>query len=502
MRPFPSSLAAFGQTHKFTLLHINDMHSRVKPASKYDSGCRDSDEAKGKCFGGAARITQAINDVKAANAVDPDQGTLVVDAGDQMMGSLWSTYYRGQAACEMQKVMGIQAMAVGNHEFDYGPDKLTEYAECAKDHFPILSCNCNAHSHEGVKNNIKKWTIVEVDNALKTKVGIIGVTTPRTTYISNTKGKVAFNEIIPSVREAVDELKDQGVNIFILLSHCGLGVDMETAAAVPELDVIVGGHTHSFLYSGNPPGKKISEPDDSGDSAVGPYPTMVDVEGGKKVALVQARCYTRYIGKLDLEFDANGNMISHSGNPILLGGAASTSDIANDPATLAKIDELNVGLDIFKSTNVGVAQKPLLGSKPYVRFMEVSTANLVSQSQLRYAATSSNMLEYFGVIDIALMNGGGVRASVKPGPITIADVHSILPFANVMAVMSLTGAEILQVLEHPSPTSRRTPGSSCTPRASGTSSNPPRSPTRGSRPSSSMPPASGSPLTPCGATWS
>ena len=448
MRPFPSSLAAFGQTHKFTLLHINDMHSRVKPASKYDSGCRDSDEAKGKCFGGAARITQAINDVKAANAVDPDQGTLVVDAGDQMMGSLWSTYYRGQAACEMQKVMGIQAMAVGNHEFDYGPDKLTEYAECAKDHFPILSCNCNAHSHERVKNNIKKWTIVEVDNALKTKVGIIGVTTPRTTYISNTQGKVAFNEIIPSVREAVDELKDQGVNIFILLSHCGLGVDMETAAAVPELDVIVGGHTHSFLYSGNPPGKKISEPDDSGDSAVGPYPTMVDVEGGKKVALVQARCYTRYIGKLDLEFDANGNMISHSGNPILLGGAASTSDIANDPATLAKIDELNVGLDIFKSTNVGVAQKPLLGSKPYVRFMEVSTANLVSQSQLRYAATSSNMLEYFGVIDIALMNGGGVRASVKPGPITIADVHSILPFANVMAVMSLTGAEILQVLEH------------------------------------------------------
>ena len=135
------------------------MHSRVKPASKYDSGCRDSDEAKGKCFGGAARITQAINDVKAANAVDPDQGTLVVDAGDQMMGSLWSTYYRGQAACEIQKVMGIQAMAVGNHEFDYGPDKLTEYAECAKDHFPILSCNCNAHSHEGVKNNIKKWTI-------------------------------------------------------------------------------------------------------------------------------------------------------------------------------------------------------------------------------------------------------------------------------------------------------------------------------------------------------
>ena len=165
--------------------------------------------------------------------------------------------------------------------------------------------------------------------------------------------------------------------------------------------------------------------------------------------LAQAVLYLSYIGKLDLEFDANGNMISYSGDAILLGGAASTSDIANDSATLAPTHvELNVGLDIFKSTNVDVAQKSLLGSKPYLRFMEKSTANLVSQSQLRYAVTSSHIFEYCGVTDIALMNGGGVRASVKPSPISIADVHSILPSANVRAVMSLTGAEILQVLEH------------------------------------------------------
>ncbi len=150
--------------YKLPILHTNDFHSRFEPINKYDSGCGDEDNAEGKCFGGSARLVTAVTDARARAG-----NSILVDGGDQFQGSLFYTYYKGKVAAEFMNKLGYNAMTVGNHEFDDGPEVLRGFIDSVD--FPVLMSNADIADEELLTDKIKKSTVIEVGGE---KIGLIG----------------------------------------------------------------------------------------------------------------------------------------------------------------------------------------------------------------------------------------------------------------------------------------------------------------------------------------
>ncbi|MEM7257091.1 MAG: metallophosphoesterase, partial [Pseudomonadota bacterium] len=132
--------------YSLTILHTNDIHSRIESINKYDSTCDAEDEAEGKCFGGMARLKTAVDTKRAELA---DENILLLDAGDPFQGSLFYTTYKGAAEAEFMEAIGYDAMAVGNHEFDDGPEGLAAFVDAVS--FPVISGNLDLSSSAELK---------------------------------------------------------------------------------------------------------------------------------------------------------------------------------------------------------------------------------------------------------------------------------------------------------------------------------------------------------------
>jgi 5'-nucleotidase len=180
-------------------------------------------------------------------------------------------------------------------------------------------------------------------------IGIIGVTT---TFPSNW-GKLRILPEAQAVKDEAAKMKAEGINIVIVLSHCGLEVDREIAQNAGDIDIIVGGHSHSFLYSGdNPPGP---------DRPVDTYPTVEKQENGHEVLIVQASAYTKYLGDITLYFDEEGIVKNYEGAPIFLG-----NDVVPDPAVLAELAPWKAGIDEIQNKVIGTTKFDLIARKCYV----------------------------------------------------------------------------------------------------------------------------------------
>lgn len=177
-----ASLSLFsGSAQAETVLHIlhtNDFHSRIESVNKYDSTCNAETEAKGECFGGTARFVTKLAELRKEFEA-AGEPVLLVDGGDQFQGSLFYTTYNGKAAAEFMNRLGYDAMAVGNHEFDDGPETLAAFMDAVK--FPVLSANIDASQSEVLKGKLKGSAIIEVGGE---KIGIVGGTTLDTPEIS------------------------------------------------------------------------------------------------------------------------------------------------------------------------------------------------------------------------------------------------------------------------------------------------------------------------------
>ena len=146
-----------------TILHTNDFHSRFEPISKYDSSCSAENNAQEKCFGGSARLMSAIESARARAST-----SILVDGGDQFQGTLFYTYYKGQFAAEMMNTMGYDAMTVGNHEFDDGPEVLRGFMDAVR--FPVLMSNADVSREKALAGVLKKSTVIERGGE---KIGLI-----------------------------------------------------------------------------------------------------------------------------------------------------------------------------------------------------------------------------------------------------------------------------------------------------------------------------------------
>jgi len=399
---------------EFTLniLHINDFHSRFDPITGSDSNCDAETDAAGECFGGIARLKTIIDDTRAKYETG---NSLLLSAGDNFQGSLYYTTYKSKVVSDFFNQMGFDVVATGNHEFDDGPEEFMKFIEAAE--FPIIGGNFDVTKDEGLRGKIEGSIVVEVGGE---KIGIIGATTEDTPEIAS-PGDVEFHDVIQYVRGASEALDAAGVNKIILLSHIGYTEDLNVAAALPLVDVIVGGHSHSLLGSM--------------EGAVGPYPTMVANPDGVEVPVVQANQYGKYLGDIAITWDDNGVVTKAEGEPFLIDASVvADEDFKGQLATLlGPIEEMT-------SQVIGSTTDKLEGAREVCRVMECSMGNLLADAILDRVADQG--------ATIAFQNGGGIRASIDAGEITVGDVLTVLPFSNTLATVQVSGADVIEALEN------------------------------------------------------
>ncbi|MDE9450992.1 5'-nucleotidase C-terminal domain-containing protein [Aliiroseovarius sp. Z3] len=393
--------------YTLTVLHTNDFHARFEPISKYDSGCSTEDNAEGKCFGGSARLVSAIAEARART-----NNSILVDGGDQFQGTLFYTYYKGKLAAEMMNKMGYDAMTVGNHEFDDGPEVLRGFMDAVD--FPVLMSNADVSGEELLADKLAKSTVIERGGE---KLGLIGLTPQNTDELASPGPNIIFTDPVDAVQGEVDKLTAEGVNKIIVLSHSGYRIDQLVAEKTTGVDIIVGGHTNTLLSNTN-------------ERAEGPYPTMVG-----STAIVSAYAYGKFLGELNVTFDDDGNITEATGEPIIMDAA-----VVEDEATVARITEAAAPLEEIRNKVVATTSEAIEGSRDVCRHMECAMGNLVADAMLDRVKDQG--------IQIALANSGGLRASIDAGDVTQGEVLTVLPFQNTLSTFFVSGATLKDALEN------------------------------------------------------
>lgn len=397
-----------------TILHTNDTHSHIEEYDGSTTTCPAESEAAGLCIGGVARRATLLADLRASA---PDGNAILVDAGDSFNGTLYFSVYKGEESARFMNLLGYQAMAVGNHEFDNGPAHLADFLDHVE--FPVLSANIDTSAEPLLDGRLAPYTVIDVNGE---PVGVIGLTTIDVPISSSPGPTLKFNDYLSSLAPVLSDLDGQGIDKIVLLSHIGYGDDLRLATQMDGIDVIVGGHSHTLLSSTDP-------------AAAGPYPTVVESPSGDPVLVVQAEAYGKYLGQLVVTFDGDGDILSWEGAPILV-----DASVARDPAIQAIVDEMAVAVNAMRDETIGSTVNLLQGDRSVCRYAECTMGNLVADG-MRWATQNSD-------VQVALINGGGLRTSIPAGDISTGSVLEVLPFSNNIATLKLTGVDLLAALEN------------------------------------------------------
>lgn len=408
-----SSGAAFAD-YELNILHINDLHSRIESINKFDSTCSAEEEGKNECFGGVARLKTLIDQKRQELT---GKNVLLLNAGDNFQGSLFFTTYKGAAEAEFLNLMKFDAMTVGNHEFDEAEDGLASFLDKVK--FPVVTANVLPSHKSKIGDRIKPSIVLDLGGQ---KIGIVGAVANDTPELSSPGPDILIGEDVATITSAVDELKKQGLNKIVALTHVGYPRDLAAIAKIPDVDVVVGGHSHSLLSN-------------TDEKAEGPYPTMVDNPGGYKVPVVQAGSYSKYLGDLVVTFDDSGVVKAAKGDPILV-----DFSIKPDEAVVARVKELAKPIEELRTKIVAKTEAPIDGSRENCRAKECEMGSLVADALLDRVKGQG--------VTIAITNGGGLRASIDAGDVTMGEVITVLPFQNTVATFQLKGADIRAALEN------------------------------------------------------
>ncbi len=400
------SVNAHADEFRMTIMHTNDTHSH------HEAQGRSGD-------GGAARQAAVVKDIRAEA-----ENTLLLDAGDRFTGTLFHKYYAGEDNIEVMNALGYDAMALGNHEFDNGLDVLERFVTGVN--FPVLSANTDFGTLEKLATAVPGSTVLEVGGE---KVGIIGLVTAETPEITinfSKKDEITWSaNYATAVNRETAKLKADGVNKIILVTHIGLGLDKEVAANTTDIDVIVGGHSHTVISS-------IFK--EGGDTK---YPLQVENADGDPVYIVQAGDRDRYLGRLNLRFDDEGLVTRARGDLILL-----SKHITPDPEVQALVDTLAKPIEELRNTVVALEDGTAVVSN------QLMTNKTCRQGECLIGDLLTDAMRDETGSDFAITNGGGIRADIDEGEVTVGEVLTVLPFGNTIATLTLTGAQIAASLEH------------------------------------------------------
>jgi 5'-nucleotidase len=382
---------------RISLLHLNDFHSRHEPISALNAACRPGQP----CFGGSARIMTALAEARAAAQAE-GRAAVTLDAGDAFLGSLFFTHHQGLAEAAVQRLWGVQAMALGNHEFDRGPAVLAAYADAAG--FPLLCANLDAGAEPALAGRIRPSLELRHGDA---RLVVLGLVTPDVPSLSSPGPRLRFTDPFEAAERAVWEARRAGMGTVIVLSHMGLAADRRLAEQVAGLDAILGGHSHTLLAP----------------------PEVMSGRAGA-VPIVQAGAFGRHLGRLDLDLRADGRVAGFAQAMRELPAevaedAEVAATVARFAAPLAELRARHVATLVEALPNAGCATAPCaLGA-------------LVAGAMRRELRA-----------EIGWQNAGGLRAGLPAGAVSWGDVLATLPFSNTTARLVLRGGDILAELEH------------------------------------------------------
>lgn len=430
---------------RLTVLHNNDGESHLLSPG---AGLED--------FGGVARFAAVVKKLREEAQTDAaaSGGVVMLSSGDNFLASAEfdASMKRGVPFFDSVALhlIGYDAIGIGNHEFDLGPDVLVQFIEGVQD-TPFVSANLDFTNQRALRSlarqgRVTAKTVLDVGGE---RIGVVGATTPRLAYISRPLNVAVRSDLRDIIQAEIDELEAQGIDKIILLSHLqSISEDLELAAELRGLDVMVAGGGNELLAN---EGDRLL-PDDSG-TVYGPYP-MFGVDGdGKKVPVVTTNGDYRYVGRLVVDFDEKGNVVEIDGKsgPVRVAGGDHPDAVAPLAEVEAQVTQpVARALASLKERIVASTEVSLDGRRSAVRSRETNEGDLIADAVLAKAKAAAPARRV-PLADVALVNGGSIRNNsvLSPGPISEWETFDILPFPDVVTVVAnVPAVQFKELLEN------------------------------------------------------
>jgi 5'-nucleotidase/UDP-sugar diphosphatase len=380
-----------GKTYELVLIHTNDHHGSVQP-----NGGR----------GGLAERASYVKAVRAAHA-----NVLLVDAGDMNTGPALSNMFQAEPDFRAYSLIGYEAATFGNHEFDGSQEKLNK--QLGMINFPFVSSNIK--TAEGGFLGGHQYLVKDYEGF---RVGLFGITTLRTLVTASPDKSLAFLPEIEAAQAAVKLLREkEKVDIVIGLTHIGDVQEMPghvtspaLAAAVPGIDIIVDGHSHSFFESS----KKVGE-----------------------TYIVSANEWGKYVGEGNLSI-VDGKLVKFDWKPVEINNKDKQTYAPDAEVAALLAPYIEKAAASLKEV-VGEAAETFVFGNRLTRYQETALGNMITDANVWYFKTVYNQN-----IDFAFHNGGNMRTELPKGKLTREQILTVLPFENYLYIVSLKGSDLLE----------------------------------------------------------
>jgi 2',3'-cyclic-nucleotide 2'-phosphodiesterase (5'-nucleotidase family) len=368
-----------------TLLHFNDFHGQLEPYT---------DPHDGTERGGIARLAATVAEVRAE---DPSRPVVLLFAGDLLQGTLTSSLFLGLPDLVLFERMGVDAAVMGNHELDYDQEVFRGLTEEAA--FPFLTANVASDPEP-----LPVLSSIVIGRPGEPKIAVLGLTTPELTTATHPRNIEGISveepiavagRLLPALREDAD--------LVVVLSHMGIADDRRLAESVSGIDLIVGGHNHNLYET----------------------PVLTD-----NVPIVQAGERGGWLGRMDFScLEGRFTPVEYALIPI---DAASPKD----PEIAEEVQRITLDAERELDKDVGFSMQELSAWRELIRREEAPFGNFVA-----------DLAREITLADVALFNGGGFRASIPAGAVTLKSIYQAFPFRNELVLGELTGARLLATLE-------------------------------------------------------
>lgn len=424
-----SALGAAEKDFSLTVLSTNDTHGQPLPYAYSGVVEIGGTVYNSPVAGGLAARKTLVDREKASNP-----NTLVIDAGDVNTGNIVSNLSQAKPDILGMNLVGYQAMALGNHEFDVSQQSLQDRRADAK--FPFLSANI--YSKVTGKRLVDAYTLVKLKDVTVAVIGVTTTETPTAVMPANV-ADLEFREPAAEINAVVKEIGKKA-DFVVVLSHLGIDQDRLLAAQVQGVGLIIGGHTHTY---------------------------MKEAEIVNGVPIFQAFTGGLFVGRVDLTV-TKGKMTAVKAAPLPVNlsvdykeGAAVQGEVKEikgkkydfpggylepDAEVAALLqpfaDKVTKDMETVIATAAGEFSHTVNGLTAYVRRDDTALANMLVDAMRE--ATSEKVGK---AVDVFLQNGGGIRAPLAAGPVTKKNIYTVLPFDNTIMTANLTGAQLVEVLE-------------------------------------------------------
>lgn len=417
------AMASFGSmvtnARNLVILTTNDVHSTVDPG---DDG-----------NGGVLQRKAIIDSVRRA-----EKDVMLIDAGDAVQGSLYFRFFRGLVENELMQLQDYDLRILGNHEFDNGINELAHYLTPWKG--KVLSANYDARG-TALDGLLTPYVVKKIDGK---RIGFFGLNVdPKGLIGTDNMGGVRFKDVITTANTAAAMLrKKEKCDLVVAVTHIGYTAkdnkttDVDLARASKDIDIIIGGHSHTVVT----PGRE------------GKYPSIVNNAEGRPVLIAQTGKYGPNIGYINIDLDDLKKGKRPSAEEFeyrLIPVTDRFPHESYDQDITAWLAPYKHDVDSVNARVIGYAPTPLDSDDPvgeYANWTADMARDIMQQTlDSIHAADPASTLPV--TVDMAIMNVGGIRQDMKAGPVTEGKILSTFPFTNKLVLLDLTGEQLLQAME-------------------------------------------------------